>query len=263
MVALTKKNIADLINQPANFSNEQLSSLKELANKHPFSGLINSLLAKAYHINNDIKFHSQLEKAAFTISDRLVLYKYIHRPALLEKIKTVIQDNEKEISNSPIKNDDPQLIELEKNILSAAINLSIQKEVELEKEPSKQKKEKKGETSEIDLSKKEMPLLNWLIPLNEQNNKNNILESDQLIDKYISGKKTIEKQPFFSPIESAKLSIVDSEEFVTETLAEIHVKQGNYPKAIQIYEKLILKFPEKNTFFASRIRFIQEKSNYK
>ena len=72
-----------------------------------------------------------------------------------------------------------------------------------------------------------------------------------------------EKKPFFSPVESAKLSLVDNEEFVTETLAEIHVKQGNYPKAIQIYEKLILKFPEKNVFFASRIRFIQEKSNYK
>ena len=42
MVALTKKNIADLINHPDNFSNEQLSSLKELAKKHPFSGLINS-----------------------------------------------------------------------------------------------------------------------------------------------------------------------------------------------------------------------------
>ena len=141
--------------------------------------------------------------------------------------------------------------------------MSIQKEVELDADLSKQKTENKAETSDIDLSKQEMPLLNWLLPLNEQNNKNNILESEQLIDNYISGKKTKGKQPFFSPIESAKLSIVDSEEFVTETLAEIHVKQGNYPKAIQIYEMLILKFPEKNTFFASRIRFIQEKSNYK
>ena len=108
-----------------------------------------------------------------------------------------------------------------------------------------------------------MPLLNWLMPLNVLNDENKKLESDQLIDNYISGKEKQEKNPFFSPIESAKLSLVDNEEFVTETLAEIHVKQGNYPKAIQIYEKLILKFPKKNTFFASRIRFIQEKSNYK
>ena len=85
MVALTKKNIAELIKHPDKISKEQLSSLKNLANQYPYSGLIHSLLTKVYHLSNDIGYHSQLEKAAFTISDRLVLYKYIHRPALLEK----------------------------------------------------------------------------------------------------------------------------------------------------------------------------------
>jgi hypothetical protein len=263
MVGLTKSNIAKLIEHPENFSEDQLSSLKNLAKQYPFSGLINSLLTKAYHLSNDIEYHSQLEKAAFTISDRLVLYKYIHRPALLEKIKSVIHDNEQDSSQPPLKNDDPQLLELEKNILSAAINLSIQKEVEVNNDKTKQNIEPSSKNIEIDFSKKEMPLLSWLKPLNEQTDKKNKLASDQLIENYISGKENKEKKPFFSPIESAKLSLVDNEEFVTETLAEIHVKQGNYPKAIQIYEKLILKFPEKNVFFASRIRFIQEKSNYK
>ena len=86
---------------------------------------------------------------------------------------------------------------------------------------------------------------------------------EKIIDDFIQGKQLQKSTPFFSPLETAKLSLVDNDEFVTETLAEIHVKQGNYPKAIKIYENLMLKFPEKNTFFASRIRFIQEKSNYK
>ena len=38
----------------------------------------------------------------------------------------------------------------------------------------------------------------------------------------------------------------------TETLAEIYVKQGNYPKAITIYEQLMLSNPEK-VFFANRL----------
>ena len=106
-----------------------------------------------------------------------------------------------------------------------------------------------------------MPLTSWLAPkfISTEKSEN----QEKIIDDFIQGKQLQKSTPFFSPLETAKLSLVDNDEFVTETLAEIHVKQGNYPKAIKIYENLMLKFPEKNTFFASRIRFIQEKSNYK
>ena len=74
-------------------------------------------------------------------------------------------------------------------------------------------------------------------------------------------KRTLKKsESFFSPIEAAKLSLVDNEELVTETLAEIHIKQGNYPKAIKIYQQLMLKNPEKKAFFASRINYINLKT---
>ena len=49
-------------------------------------------------------------------------------------------------------------------------------------------------------------------------------------------------------------------DLVTETLAEIHIQQGNYPKAIEIYQKLILLNPEKKLLFASRIEFIKQKT---
>ena len=50
-------------------------------------------------------------------------------------------------------------------------------------------------------------------------------------------------------------------DFVTETLAEIHVKQKNYLKAIKIYKRLSLLNPEKSNYFAELIKNLKEKIN--
>ena len=49
--------------------------------------------------------------------------------------------------------------------------------------------------------------------------------------------------------ESVKLS----DNIASENLATVFEKQGKKGKAIRIYEKLILKYPEKRTYFAGRI----------
>ncbi len=46
----------------------------------------------------------------------------------------------------------------------------------------------------------------------------------------------------------------DSHPLVTETLAQIFASQGHSGKAKQIYQVLMLKFPEKSNYFADRIR---------
>lgn len=50
----------------------------------------------------------------------------------------------------------------------------------------------------------------------------------------------------------------DQGKFVTETLAEIYLKQALWDKAINAYEVLSLKYPEKSGFFADRIREIKK-----
>ena len=44
---------------------------------------------------------------------------------------------------------------------------------------------------------------------------------------------------------------------MTETLAKVFVKQQKYAKALQAYQILGLKYPEKNSFFADQVKEIK------
>ena len=52
-------------------------------------------------------------------------------------------------------------------------------------------------------------------------------------------------------------SIRENQDLATETLAEIFLRQGQKDKALQVYERLILIFPEKTAFFAAKIENIK------
>jgi tetratricopeptide (TPR) repeat protein len=83
----------------------------------------------------------------------------------------------------------------------------------------------------------------------------------KLIDKFIIANPRIEAQkdkPLLPEEGKSVPSVEEEVGLVTETLAKIYVCQGYYSKAIDIYEKLSLKFPEKSSYFASQIEKVKE-----
>lgn len=83
---------------------------------------------------------------------------------------------------------------------------------------------------------------------------------DELIDRFIRTNPSISrpKKEFFTPEAAAKKSESLPDYLVTETLAQVYLKQENPAGAIRIYEKLMLKFPEKTPYFAGLIEKIRK-----
>lgn len=59
--------------------------------------------------------------------------------------------------------------------------------------------------------------------------------------------------------ELAAKSVVENFDIATETLAAVLEAQGHYQKAIAMYERLKLKYPEKSAFFAAKIEELKSK----
>lgn len=89
------------------------------------------------------------------------------------------------------------------------------------------------------------------------------LSTDSLVEQFIKDEPrlNVKKSGFYNPVNMAKKSVQESDEFITETLARIYAKQGNTVKAIRAYQKLSLKFPEKTAYFAALIEDLKRTPN--
>ncbi len=84
-----------------------------------------------------------------------------------------------------------------------------------------------------------------------------------LIDNFISQSDNLPsiKAQNTGNEDKAERSFVVGNELITEKLADLYVNQKFYDKALDAYDKLILKYPEKNTYFAAQIEKIKMLKN--
>ena len=235
------RNITSLIENPSKVNDKELSYFFDLTLKYPSSSFCFLLLTKILHEQERIGFEKTLNSTALRIPDRTLLYDLIHS-------KTTSKHKEK-IKPKKLDND---INELEKNIYGDLIQNQIINDLELL--DSQNNKEITQIVSETDV----MSFEEWLTGRN--NHDRNETDIDSIIKNLNERKILKKKESFYSGSKAAKESLKENNKMNTETLAEIYVKQGNYPKAITIYEQLMLSNPEKKVFFASRINYINQKT---
>ncbi len=83
----------------------------------------------------------------------------------------------------------------------------------------------------------------------------------ELIERFLKEEPRIQaKKEGVSTENMAEKSTAEAPDLATETLAEVYLKQGKTERALDIYKKLSLKFPEKSSYFAKKINAINNET---
>lgn len=164
----------------------------------------------------------------------------------LPVVKPAITKPEKEKKISKKERIIQMARELEKNSEAPAATDSI---------PAKKKAKKSTEldpiVSEIKATRKKVQ------PESEKTK-----EQIEIIDQFIKTKPHLVPSAATAEENPDLASTLKSGEFgdhiVSETLAEILIRQGKKDKAIEVYKKLIWKFPQKKAYFAAQIEDLRK-----
>lgn len=284
---MQRRELIEMMDRRSVVSFGHTEEVNALAEKYPYCATFQILKAISLKENDSLDFSSQLNRAAIAIQDRSKLYNYIVKDQLLKRIEETERDSavveavdlpkgeremEKEESTNHRMNQSedeplPAVIEdagvlssepLEAEIMHAAIahlgemeaTQSFQEFISGDSEVEEIDSDGVAEREEN--NSEPMSFGKWLLHKDKKATEKKDSQK-ALINKFIQESPKISpvQARFFSPSQMGKLSLVEDETFVTETLAGIYLRQGDYKKAARAYRNLGLKYPEKRTYFAA------------
>ncbi len=265
-----------LINKPDAIHEKQTEALEKVLEEFPYFQSARAIQLKGLYNQNSFKYNAALKITATHSTDRSVLFDFITSDTFTSLHKNLYDRKALEILDIQVI-DSEILVSEEKptlkiNALEQSILTSIKEASSIEAEDySETLEEKLAIGKPLGFSKEEQhSFQEWLqlsrtqpIERGKENQPDLVIDVDkrkkiELIDKFI------ETSPKISPLKHGVPSAVtfdinkdDNSYLMTETLARVYLEQKKYQKAIQAYEILILKYPEKSSFFADRISDIK------
>jgi tetratricopeptide (TPR) repeat protein len=282
-----------LLNKPNAVNAQQVIALEKILEDFPYFQSVRSLHLKGLYKQDSFKYNQALKSTAAYTTDRTILFDFITSETFVGIQKGFYEQEEAKILDIQVVDSTHIKEEIEVNSIEKSILSSINTaNVDNEEKPSEEVETKNtSEEKTEEITTEAIPTLAEKLEIGKPISFNNSethsfqewlqlskikpivrdqnIEIETKIEQNLSTKleiidKFIEANPKIPPIQKdgpiPEITIKDEETsyLMTETLAKVYLEQKKYNKAIQAYEILILKYPEKSSFFAIRISDIKK-----
>ena len=233
-------------------NNESLHQLEQIVEKYPYFDTAKLMLLKNRQDTKDPEFISELKKVAVTCCDRRRLFYYLNGNRYarffpkVDTPKTTVDNRTEVLLDSFLesleKDDSFEELEIAETKNEWESNSIISTDYLAYLEQSKQ-----GEKPLYDEEPSQ--------PMKHQELVDRFLEKSSNDEELFSNKNGERKEKVVST--QSVDNLLDDDSFLTETLAQVYIKQKKYEQALTIIKRLSLNFPKKSIYFADQIRFLE------
>ncbi len=290
---MTTSNYTYLLNHPNALSGQQIDDIQRIIVEFPYLQSARALMLKSLYNQDSFLYNDQLKRTAAYTQDRSVLFEFITS----QDFKTIdyalyqkkleelfgIEVFDFEIIENRINLEKPLEKSLEKKENQIAFGIDFEHVEPVDKSilPTSTNEKTKliqkleiGKPLQFERSEKhtfqEWLQLTSIKPIvRTESNQMSLSEEQKVKSQLDIIDKFIEQSPKMPAVEKSEkedfrvYKTPENTSLMTETLAKIYLEQKKYTQAIQAYDILILKYPEKSVFFANRIEEIKQLQNIK
>ena len=266
------QRLDEWINNPDLMGSDTLEELRSIILRYPYFQTAWLLYIKNLYLIKHPSFKDELRRGALYVADLSVLFYFVEGNSFSFP-KSEYKESEKQVANdrtldlinrflSEIPNDKGLSSELSipvDSVMDYSSLLLLNSAENGRKEVDNTSLPLKGQALIDDfIEKSESGMLssgnNMTDAVGNGNEKDEFSDEDLVV---------IDDDNNAGPVDDAMDGSAEAadetgdDNYLTETLAKIYVKQQRYDKALEIIKKLNLKYPKKNAYFADQMRFLE------